>query len=66
MSVLGDPASLNRGGTGPLPHPTTQPGYAMGGRVGERAGAVPSNVKNPLKSAGFRPFNEATRAEILQ
>jgi len=38
----------------------------MGGRVGERAGAVPSNVKNPLKSAGFRPFNEATRAEILQ
>jgi len=27
-------------GTGPLPHPATQPGYSMGGRVGERAGAA--------------------------
>src|SRR3546814_5928594 len=26
-------------GTGPLPHPTTQRQYPMGGRVGERAGA---------------------------
>jgi|GEM_PF-4210940 len=28
------------GGTGPLPHPATQRQYHMGGRVGERAGAV--------------------------
>src|SRR3546814_9799955 len=27
-----------RGGTGPLPHPATQSGYAVGGRMGERAG----------------------------
>jgi hypothetical protein len=27
-------------GTGPLPHPATQPSYPMGGRVGERAGAA--------------------------
>ena len=25
--------------TGPLPHPATQQGIVMGGRVGERAGA---------------------------
>ena len=28
------------GGAGPLPHPTTQSGYAVGGRAGERAGTV--------------------------
>jgi len=27
------------GGTGPLPHPAAQTWYALGGRVGERAGA---------------------------
>ena len=27
-------------GTSPLPHPATQPGYPMGGRVGEWAGTA--------------------------
>jgi hypothetical protein len=36
-------ATLRWFGTGPLPHPTSQTGYAMGGRVGERAGAVLRN-----------------------
>ena len=31
---------LKRNRTGPLPHPASQSGYAMGGRVGERAGTA--------------------------
>ncbi len=33
-------AELNQGGTGPLPHPASHSEYAVGGRVGERAGAA--------------------------
>ena len=38
-----DPASLD-GGAGPLPHPATQSSYAVGGRVGERAGTATEDV----------------------
>jgi hypothetical protein len=66
MSVFGDPAPLNRDGAGPLPHPTAQSVYPMGGRVGEQAGTAPTKVEKTLKTAGFRSFIDPTRAENLQ
>ena len=40
MRLASFASAAPRGGTGPLPHPATQPGYSVGGRVGERAGAA--------------------------
>ncbi|KZE11386.1 MULTISPECIES: FAD-binding and (Fe-S)-binding domain-containing protein [Sphingomonas] len=59
-----DPAQPDQHGAGPLPHPTTQSEYAVGGRVGERAGTASSSEDQTLAAMNFVEFAADDNATI--
>ncbi|MEN2747772.1 FAD-binding and (Fe-S)-binding domain-containing protein [Sphingomonas sp. T9W2] len=59
-----DPAMPDQCGAGPLPHPTTHSGYAVGGRVGERAGTASSLEDQIVAAMNFVEFTADDDATI--